>query len=111
MNDPIAVSTYLVPSTRVLQLAANSSGTLTNTNYPLAAPASTERVTELRWVKLTYQEVLVSHMVHDVYQIIFSVIIHWTKEDTPWLLKVPPTLGWSMCIDCVMCLCLHWRAD
>ena len=50
MNDPIAVSTYLVPSTRVLQLAANSSGTLTNTNYPLAAPASTERVTELRWV-------------------------------------------------------------
>ena len=50
MNDPIAVSTYLVPSTRTLQLAANSSGTLTNTNYPLAAPASTERVTELRWV-------------------------------------------------------------
>ena len=44
------MSTYLVPSTRVLQLAANSSGTLTNTNYPLAAPASTERVTELRWV-------------------------------------------------------------
>ena len=44
------MSTYLVPSTRMLQLAANSSGTLTNTNYPLAAPASTERVTELRWV-------------------------------------------------------------
>ena len=42
------MSTYLVPSTRMLQLAANSSGTVTNTNYPLAAPASTERVTELR---------------------------------------------------------------
>ena len=41
-------SSYLLANTSTTLLAENSSGTVTNINYPLWAPANTDFTTELR---------------------------------------------------------------
>ena len=62
------MSTYLVPTKQTVMLRHESSGTITNSNYPLPSPKNQDKTVELRYIFIILKYYSLNFLVNIFFQ-------------------------------------------